>query len=142
MNVICSGSFKQEETIASIKNEAEKEAARLEATTKLEVEEKLAAAFLTAEKNRAEASRILSNAEGVVAPILANKNAHVSSMKKMNIYGTLARNPNLILFNTDDDDANLVVVKNSILADSASGGNDASRSAAMARLSLVHRIVP
>ena len=120
-------------------NEVEKEAARLEATTKLEVEEKLAAAFLAAEKNRAEASRILSNAEGVVAPYLAKKNAHVLSLKKLSIYGTLARNPDLILCNKYDEDANLVVVANSILADSASGGNNASSSAALARLSLMHR---
>ena len=123
-----------------MKNEAEKEAARLEATTKVEIERKLADANLTAEKNLARASRILSNAEGVVAPYLEKKNAHISSLKQMGVYGTLARDRNLILCDTDDDDANLAVVANSILADAtARGGNHASRSAVMARLSLMHR---
>ena len=132
--------LEQEETIASMKNEAEKEAARLEATTKVEIERKLADANLTAEKNLAKASRILSNAEGVVAPYLSKKNAHISSLKQMNVYGILARDRNLILCDTDDDDANLAVVANSILADAtARGGKYASRSAVMARLSLMHR---
>jgi hypothetical protein len=120
-------------------NEAEKEAARLEAATKLETERRLADAGLTAEKNIAEASRILSKAEGVVAPYLARKNAHISSLKQMRVYGTLARDRNLILCDTDNDDANLLVVASSILADAtARGGDHASRSAVMARLSLMH----
>jgi hypothetical protein len=135
--------LEQEETIALMKSEAEKEAARLEATTKVEIERKLADANLTAEKNLAKASRILSNAEGVVAPYLSKKNAHISSMKQMNVYGTLARDRNLILCDTDDDDANLAVVANSILAGATSargGGNHhASRSAVLARLSIMHR---
>lgn len=99
----------------------------------------LAAASLTAEKYRAEASRVLARAEGVVAPHLAKKNAHITSLKQMDVYRSLAHNQNLILCDTDDSDANLMVVAESILSDPANSGGNPSRSAVMAQLSLMHR---
>ena len=121
-----------------MKAEAEKEAAQLLATTKLDVEKKLAEASLTAEKNRADASRVLANAEGIVAPYLAKKNVHTTNLKQIDVYRNLARNQNLILCDTDDKDANLVVVADSILSDSANSGH-LSRSAIMAQMSLMQR---
>mmetsp|Transcript_27822 Transcript_27822/g.50285 ORF Transcript_27822/g.50285 Transcript_27822/m.50285 type:complete len:534 (-) Transcript_27822:92-1693(-) len=129
---------RKEETIATTRAEAEKEAAQLEATTMLEVETKLAEASLTAERNRADASRVLSSAEGVVAPYLAKKNAHTTNLKQMDVYRSLAHNQNLIISDTEDSDANLLVVAEAILADSANTGH-LSRSAVMAQLSLMHR---
>ena len=119
-----------------MKANAEKEAAQLQASTKLEVGKKVADAMLTAEKNRANASRVLSNAEGVVAPYLAKKNVHTTKLKQIDVYRNLAHNQNLILADTDDDDANLVAVADSILSES---GRNVSRSAVMAQLSLMNR---
>jgi len=127
---------RKEETIATMQAEAEKEASRLQSATKLEVQKKLADARLTAEKNRAGASRVLSSAEGVVAPYLAKKNAHTTNLKQMDVYRSLANNRNLILCDTDDSDANLVAVADSILSDSVNNGH-LGRSAVMAQLSLM-----
>ena len=76
----------------------------------------------------------MSKAEGVIAPYLAKKNAHISSLKQIDVYRNLARNQNLILCDADDSDANLLVVADSILADGTS-----SRSAVMAQMSLMSR---
>mmetsp|Transcript_40925 Transcript_40925/g.85981 ORF Transcript_40925/g.85981 Transcript_40925/m.85981 type:complete len:531 (+) Transcript_40925:151-1743(+) len=129
---------RKEETIAKTRAQAEKEAAQLEASTKLEVEKRLAEANLIVEKNLAEASRVASAAEGIIAPYLAKKNAHMTNLKQIDVYRNLASNPNLILCDTNDSDANLVVVADSILADAASAGQS-SRSAVMAQISLMHR---
>mmetsp|Transcript_25064 Transcript_25064/g.60293 ORF Transcript_25064/g.60293 Transcript_25064/m.60293 type:complete len:525 (-) Transcript_25064:174-1748(-) len=129
---------RKEEAIATMKAEAEKEAAQLQATAKLEAEKKLAEASLTAEKNRANASRVLANAEGVVAPYLAKKNAHITNLKQIDVYRSLALNQNLILCDTDDNAANLVAVADSILSDSDNSGH-LSRSAVMAQLSLMNQ---
>jgi len=116
---------------------AENEAAQMQALTMLEAEQKLASASLTAEINNAAASRVLATAEGVVAPYLAKKNVHITKLKQMDVYKNLARNQNLILCDTEDSDANLVVVADSILSDSADG--HMSRSAVMAQMSLMHQ---
>ncbi|KAL7537486.1 hypothetical protein ACHAXR_007850 [Thalassiosira sp. AJA248-18] len=128
-----------EETIATMRANAEKEAAQLEALTKLEAEKKLADASLTAEKNRADASRVLAVAEGVVAPYLAKKNVHTTNLKQMDVYRSLAHNENVILCDSYDNDVNLVAVADSILSDSSNNGQNVSRSAVMAQLSLMNR---
>ena len=129
---------RKEEAIATIRANAEKEAAQLQAQTKLEVEKDLANGHLKAEQNHADASRVLSKAEGVVAPYLAKKNVHITDMKRIDVYRNLAMNENLILCDTDDRDANLVVVADSILSDSANG-QPWRRSAVMAQLALMHQ---
>ena len=121
-----------------MKANAEKEAAELHASTQLEVEKNFAEANLTGEQNRADASRVMSNAEGIVAPYLAKKNIHTTNLKQIDVYRNLASNRNLILSDASDDDSNLVAVADSILSDSA-GGQHASRSAVMAQLSLMNR---
>ncbi len=101
------------------------------------MERKLAEASLTAERNRADASRVTSAAEGGIAPYLARENIHLTSMKQIDVYKELAENRNVILCDTEDGDANLVAVAESILADTASLGRFV-RSTAMAQLALVH----
>ena len=130
--------FLKEEAIAKTRAEAEKEASRLQAATGLEVRRELAGASLTAARNRADASRVLSCAEGVVAPYLAMKNAHTTDLKQMDICRSLASSRNLVLCDGHDDGANLAVVADSILADAARSGH-LGRSAVLAQLSLVHR---
>ena len=119
---------------------AEKEASQLGASTKLDAETKLVEASLTAERNRAKAGLVLANAEGVVALCLAKKNAHATNMKRVDVYRKLAQNRKLILCDSENDDANLLVVANAILSDaSANGGQALYRSAVMVQLSLMHR---
>ena len=118
-----------------MKANAEKEAAQLHASTKLEVEKRIAEASLLAEKNRANATRVMSNAEGIVAPYLAKKNIHTTNLKQVDVYRNLASNENLILCDASDDDSNLVVVADSLLSDESVN----TRSAVMAQLSLMNR---
>lgn len=120
-----------------MKANAEKEAAELLASTKLGVEKNFAEANLIGEQNRAGASRVMSGAEGIVAPYLAKKNVHTTNLKQIDVYRNLASNQNLILSDASDDDSNLVAVADSILSDSA-GGQHAGRSAVMAQLSLMN----
>lgn len=127
-------SYFKDETTATMKAESEKEAANLQAVTKLEVERKLAEASLTAEKNRAEARRVLARAEGVIAPYLSKKNEHVTSLKQIDVYKNLAGNDNLILCDTDDSDTNVVVVADAIL----SNQKHVSRSSVIAEMSLLN----
>ncbi len=121
-----------------MKAQAKKDATDLEARTKLEVEKKLAAANLTAAKNRAEASRVLARAEGIIAPYLAKKNEHITNMKQIEVYRKLANNHNLLLCDSDDSDANIVVVADSILSEARSRGY-LSRSAVLAELTLLRK---
>jgi len=133
---------RKEENIAKTRAEAEKEASQLQATTKLEVEKKLAETSLVAEKNRAEASRVMSKAEGIIAPYLARKKVHTTSMKQIDVYRSLAKNQNLIICDSEDGDTNILAVAESILAENSSatsaGHSSSSRSAVMAQLSLMH----
>lgn len=129
---------RKEENVAKTRAEAEREASELYAATRLEVGRRLAEASLTLERNRADASRVLSAAEGVIAPHLAKKKVHTTSLRQIDVYRELAKNENLIVCDADDEEANLVAVADAILADAAGKGH-ASRSAAMAQLSLMHQ---
>lgn len=121
-----------------MKAQAEKDAADLRSRTKLEVEKKLAAANLTAAKNRAEASRVLARAEGIIAPYLAKKNEHITNMKQIEVYRKLASNHNFLLCDSDDSDTNVVVVADSILSEARNRGH-ISRSAVLAELALLRK---
>lgn len=129
----------QDQTIATMKAESHREAAKLHAKTKLEVERKIAEASVIAAKNRAQASRLLARAEGITAPMLAQKNEHITKLKQLDVYRNLANNDNLVLCDTNDSDANVIVIADSILADSASSKH-LSRSSVIAELSLLNRL--
>ena len=128
---------RKEETISTMKLEAQREAANLHASTKLEVEQKIAQASVAAAKNRAEASRLLARAEGITAPMLHHKNVHVTKLRHLQVCKTLAENENTILCDAEDDDTNVIVIADSILADA--GGN-LSRSSVLAELSVLNKV--
>ncbi|KAL7519710.1 hypothetical protein ACHAWX_004469 [Stephanocyclus meneghinianus] len=130
---------RKDQTIATMKAESHREAAKLHAKTKLEVERKIAEASVIAAKNRAQASRLLARAEGITAPMLAQKNEHITKLKQLDVYRNLANNDNLVLCDTNDSDANVIVIADSILADSASSKH-LSRSSVIAELSLLNRL--
>ncbi|KAL3797104.1 hypothetical protein HJC23_000442 [Cyclotella cryptica] len=130
---------RKDQTIATMKAESQREAANLHAKTKLEVERKIAEASIIAAKNRAQASRLLAQAEGISAPMLAQKNEHITKLKQLDVYRNLANNNSLILCDSDDSDVNVIVIADSILADSESSKH-LSRSSVLAELSLLNRL--
>jgi hypothetical protein len=128
---------RKDESISAMKLEAQREASNLHASTKLEVERKIAQAFIAAAKNRAEASRLLARAEGITAPMLHHKNVHETKLKHIQVCRALANADNMILCDSDDVDANVIVIADSILADA---GNRLSRSSVLAELSLMNKV--
>ena len=128
---------RKEETISTMKLEAQREAANLHASTKLEVEQKIAIASVAAAKNRAEASRLLARAEGITAPMLHQKNVHETKLRHLQVCKTLAENENTILCDAEDDDTNMIVIADSILTEA--GGN-LSKSAVLAELSVLNKL--
>ena len=128
---------RKDQTIATMKLEAQREAANLHAFTKLEVERKIAQASIIAAKNRAQASRILARAEGITAPMLHYKNVHETKLRHIQVCQSLANADNMILCDSEDDDANVIAIADSILAES--GGN-LSRSSVLAELSLMNKV--
>ena len=128
---------RKDETIATLKLEAQREAANLHASTKLEVEKKIAQASIAAAKNRAEASRLLARAEGITAPMLHHKNVHETKLRHIQVCKSLAGADNMIICDSDDSDANVIVIADSILAEA---GNKLSRSSVLAELSLMNQV--
>lgn len=128
---------RKDETIATMKLEAQREAAHLHSSTKLEVERKIAQASIIAAKNRAEASRLMARAEGITAPMLYHKNVHKTKLKHIQVCQRLANADNMILCDSDDNDTNVMVIADSILAET---GGRMSRSAVLAELSLMNKV--
>lgn len=128
---------RKDETIATMKLEAQREAANLHSSTKLEVERKIAQASIIAAKNRAEASRLMARAEGITAPMLHHKNVHETKLKHIQVCQRLANADNMILCDSDDNDINVMVIADSILAET---GGRMSRSAVLAELSLMNKV--
>jgi hypothetical protein len=128
---------RKEGTIATMKLEAQREAANLHASTKLEVERKIAQASIAAAKNRAEASRLMARAEGITAPMLHHKNVHETKLRHIQVCQSLANADNMILCDSDDNDVNVMVIADSILAEV---GGKLSRSSVLAELSLMNKV--
>ena len=69
--------------------------------------------------------------------MLACKNEHETKLRELDVYKELANNNNLVLCDSDDDDANVIVIADSILKDA---GGKLSRSSVLAELALMNKV--
>mmetsp|Transcript_20843 Transcript_20843/g.30226 ORF Transcript_20843/g.30226 Transcript_20843/m.30226 type:complete len:153 (+) Transcript_20843:1379-1837(+) len=125
----------QHESTAKITAEAEKEAAELLANTKLETQTLLSSAQLQVAKNRADADRIMSKAEGKIAPWIEKKKEYETKLREMAVYEYLSQNEDLVISGKmDDEGVNVMTVADSILQSAKDPG---SRSAILAELAII-----
>jgi len=123
------------ESTAKITAEAEKEAAELLANTKLETQTLLSSAQLQVAKNRADADRIMSKAEGKIAPWIEKKKEYETKLREMAVYEYLSQNEDLVISGKmDDEGVNVMTVADSILQSAKDPG---SRSAILAELAII-----
>lgn len=123
------------ETATKIRADAEREAAELVATTKVETQTVLADSHLQSTLNKTQAQKIISNAEGKIAPMLAKKKEYETRLREVQVYENLADNPHLIISGSSNEDVNLLAVADSILH----ADTNHSRSAVLAELALLNQ---
>eukprot|EP00568_Trieres_chinensis_P004429 CAMPEP_0183304176 /NCGR_PEP_ID=MMETSP0160_2-20130417/9358_1 /TAXON_ID=2839 ORGANISM="Odontella Sinensis, Strain Grunow 1884" /NCGR_SAMPLE_ID=MMETSP0160_2 /ASSEMBLY_ACC=CAM_ASM_000250 /LENGTH=574 /DNA_ID=CAMNT_0025467185 /DNA_START=106 /DNA_END=1830 /DNA_ORIENTATION=+ len=132
------------ETITNIRAEAEKESAEMLANSRADAQSMIAEAELRSTQNHAEAQKVLSAAEGKIAPWIELKKEYETRKKEMNVYGTLAENDGLVVTGGEqnDDEGALLAVADAILArsDGEEGDDEVgARSRLMAELALIAR---
>jgi hypothetical protein len=123
------------ETATKVRADAEREAAELVATTKVETQTVLADSQLQSTLNKTQAQKIISNAEGKIAPMLAKKKEYETRLREVQVYENLADNPHLIISGSSNEDVNLLAVADSILH----ADTNTSRSAVLAELALLNQ---
>jgi hypothetical protein len=123
------------ETATKVRADAEREAAELVATTKVETQTVLADSQLQSTLNKTQAQKIISNAEGKIAPMLAKKKEYETRLREVQVYEHLADNPHLIISGSSNEDVNLLAVADSILH----ADTNTSRSAVLAELALLNQ---
>ena len=102
----------------------------------------IAAADLEKAKNVAKSQEVMASAEGKIAPWIEEKKEFETKQKMLEVFDTLALNPDLIISNSgsDDDGINVVAVADSILQSLSDKNHDESqRSALIAELALLHQ---
>jgi hypothetical protein len=103
------------EILVNMRTENEAEAARLRAENDLEIEELLSAARLEVARNEADASMILSEAEGRMAPMLHTKKDFETDLKKLEVYKAFGLNPDVVISPSQDHTVNTLLLCDKIL---------------------------
>jgi hypothetical protein len=103
------------EILVNMRTDTEATASRMRAENDLEIEELLSSARLEVAKNEAEASVILSEAEGRMAPMLHTKKDFETDMKKLEVYQAFSMNPDVIISPSQDHTVNTLLLCDKIL---------------------------
>ena len=103
------------EIMVNMRTDTEASASRLRAENDLEIEEMLSSARLEVARNEAEASVILSEAEGRMAPMLHTKKDFETDMKKLEVYQAFGSNPDVIISPSQDHTVNTLLLCDKIL---------------------------
>lgn len=105
-----------EATRAEFECLAANDAKKLETSVNAAIETQLAEARLEVAKFDAQASMLLSNAEGEIAKMVAVRKQHETQVKKLEIYEQLANNKDLVIIPSNDSDVAQLLIADEILS--------------------------
>lgn len=112
------------------------EAARLTAEANRYRVEKISLAELDVQRNEAGAMEVVSNAEGVIAPLLRPYNEHVTALRGLEVFAKFSQNRDVVIAPSGNPDVQTMLLCDQILSSSKTSGQ-ASRSEILSELMLM-----
>jgi regulator of protease activity HflC (stomatin/prohibitin superfamily) len=123
--------------VTELAAKSSQEAARLRAEAERYRVEKLSLAQLEVQRNEAAAMEVISNAEGVIAPLLRQFNDHETSLRGLEVFSKFANNKDVVIAPSGNDDIQTMLLCDQILASSAGSRNQPTRSEILSELMLM-----
>jgi hypothetical protein len=120
-------------------SESQSKAAAVTAEADMYCVQKRSEAQLMVTKNEAHAMEKVSDAEGIVAPLLKEYNIHEQNLRKMNVFNALAKNKDVVISpsGTNADSQTLLLVDQIMSGSAKINGGALSRSEMLAELMLM-----
>ena len=123
--------------VTDLAAKSSQEAARLKAEAERYRTEKLSLAELEVQKNEAAAMEVISDAEGVIAPLLRHYNDHETSLRGLNVFSKFAGNKDVVIAPSGNSDVQTMMLCDRILSSGKSAHNQTSRSEILSELMLM-----
>jgi len=108
--------------LADKKAKAMSDAQKLKAETDLFESTRMSEAKLEAAKNEAKAAEHMAVAEGQAAPMVEARKQYETRLKQMKVWGSLAKNKDLVISGETDPELNTMILSDAILSDKANEG--------------------
>lgn len=122
--------------VTDLSAKSSQEAAKLKAEADRYCVEKKSQAQLEVQRNEAAAMEEISNAEGVIAPLLRPYNEHETALRGLEVFSKFSNNKDVIIAPSGNQDVQTMLLCDQILASSKSQGNS-SRSEILSELMLM-----
>jgi hypothetical protein len=122
--------------LTELASKSSQEAARLKAEANRYCVEKISQAQLEVQRNEAAAMEVISNAEGVIAPLLRALNEHETSLRQLQVFDKFANNKDVVIAPSGNQDVQTMLLCDQILS-SSNVQNRSSRSEILSELMLM-----
>jgi ElaB/YqjD/DUF883 family membrane-anchored ribosome-binding protein len=122
--------------VTELASKSSQEAARLKAEANRYCVEKISQAQLEVQRNEAASMEVVSNAEGVIAPLLRPFNEHETSLRGLQVFDKFANNKDVVIAPSGNQDVQTMLLCDQILS-SSNVQNRSSRSEILSELMLM-----